>query len=272
MKNFLLVCLGMITMVTLVMGKMHWDEQMNSVLASANEEGVKGEHSVKNHEGAEDEEKDGERRLMMDKLNFLPTELRSIFKEKVESNEQVHLMVMGSSSTSQQEGAWPSRLKKKVVDTYGEALVKVSVHEISDKTSQQLIEGNIHEKFAKMKPDILLLEPFLLYDNGEIKISDRLKNLSIILNEFKEQNPEIKVILQPANPIYGAQYYPQEAGDLENYANQNKYIYLNHWTAWPDHKNEELQKYLIDTNLPNEKGNEVWANFLMNYFVQEVGG
>jgi hypothetical protein len=57
------------------------------------------------------------------------------------------------------------------------------------------------------------------------------------------------------------QYYLQEEKDLEGYAKENGYIYLNHWDAWPDSSREDLKNYLTDENLPNAKGNKVWAQY-----------
>ncbi|WP_175990176.1 hypothetical protein [Bacillus sp. Marseille-Q1617] len=271
MKNVLLICLLIITVYTLTAGKLHWDKRVIAVQA-----GSAATNDV-NHQDKKEKEVisaaeviDKDKLVKLDKVNHLPPELQQKFREKINGDDQpVYMMVLGSSSTSQKEGGWPKQLENKLHEFYGKSLVEVSIKEIANKTSDQVISENIHKDLAGLTPDILLLEPFLLYDNGELSISDRLQNLSTIIEVFKEHNPEMTVMIQPANPIHGARHYPNEEQDLEDYAKQNKYIYLNHWYAWPDHKGKEIKEYLTNENLPNDKGNGLWAKYLIDYFVRK---
>jgi hypothetical protein len=271
MKNLLLICLFIITVYTLIEGKLHWDKRVGAVQADTaaaielNDQDIKEKEKI-----SVAEVKDKDKLVKLDRVNHLPPELQQKFREKISGNDQpVYLMILGSSSTSQKAGAWPKQLESKLHEFYGKSLVEVSIKEIANKTSDQVISENIHKDLAGQTPDILLLEPFLLYDNGEISISNRLKNLSTIIEVFKEHNPNISVMIQPANPIHGARHYPNEEQDLEDYAKQNKYIYLNHWDAWPDHNGKEIKEYLTNENLPNDKGNGLWAKYLIDYFVRK---
>jgi lysophospholipase L1-like esterase len=283
MKNFLLICLAIITASALAGGKLHWDERVDAVQAEAvtenepkqetkqqtNLAGTKTAATSKEEKVGKDEMDD---LIQLDKLNFLPPGLQQKFKEKMNKNQPLHLMILGSSSTSEREGAWPQLLEKQLMGVYSEILLKITIKELSNKTSDQVIKENLHKDWAEQKPDILLLEPFLLYDNGEVTMSNRLKNLTVLLEDFKKKNQDLTIMLQPANPIYGAHYYLKEEMDLERYANKHKYTYLNHWDAWPDPNNKEIKEYLTKDNLPNDKGNKVWANFLKEYFVRGVDG
>jgi hypothetical protein len=271
MKNFLLFCLLIITLSTLAGGKVYWDNQINSVLADtvSVEEPMQFAKSEAN-DNPEEAAAKKEEMLMLDRLNYLPPELQQKFKEKINQKQPVHLMILGSSSTSEQKGAWPELLEKKLMKIYGDSLLKVTTKEIANKTSDTILAENLHKELVNKQPDILLIEPFLLYDNGEIGMKKRLKNLSVILEDFKKKNPDMKIILQPANPIYGAHYYLQEESELEKYTNKNNYIYLDHWKVWPDSNKKDIKDYLTKENLPNEKGNELWAKYLIDYFVREV--
>ncbi|MGG4169021.1 SGNH/GDSL hydrolase family protein [Rossellomorea vietnamensis] len=268
MRKFLLGVLAIVTLSTLAGGKYHWDQRVEAVQINGQKEKVVSVQADGEEEKKEKAEEERKRLVKLDKLNYLPPELKNTFKKKIERKESVHLMIMGSSSTSGDDGAWPKELEKALIDTYGHDLIKVTLKEIAEKTSKQVVMEGIHKPLAEMKPDILLLEPFLLYDNGEIRMPDRLKNLETILSDFKKQNPDITFIIQPANPISGAYYYPQEEADLEKYARERKYVYLNHWDSWPDNKSKELKDYLTDENIPNEKGNKVWLDYLMKYFIR----
>ncbi|MGM0830040.1 MAG: SGNH/GDSL hydrolase family protein [Bacillota bacterium] len=276
MKKFLLIILTIMTISTVIGGKYHWNQKVSAVQAKVNvtekkSDGgsVEGKSSI---EGKQVEEKpDKDKLVKLDKVNFLPKDLQPTFQRAIEERRPVHLMITGSSSTSKKNEAWPRLLERNLLDVYGDSLIHVTIKEISGKTSQQVVEENIHKELVNMKPDILLLEPFLLYDNGEIKMSERLKNISKIIKSFKKANPDLIILIQPANPIYGATYYPHEENDLERYTKQNNFIYLNHWKAWPDSNKKEIEDFLTEGSVPNEKGNKTWAEYLKEYFVMDGG-
>jgi hypothetical protein len=273
-KKFLIIILTIMTISTVIGGNYHWNQKVSAVQGKGNvteeksdEDSVERKRSIEGKKGEADPVKG--KLVMLDKVNFLPKDLQPTFQKAIEERRPVHLMIIGSSSTPQKDGAWPQLLERKLLDIYGDSLIRVTIKEIRGKTSQQVVEDSIHKELVNMKPDILLLEPFLLYDNGEIKMSERLKNISKIIKSFKKENQDLIILIQPANPIYGATYYPQEENDLERYAEQNNYIYLNHWEAWPDYSKRELEDYLTEGNIPNEKGNETWAEYLQEYFVND---
>lgn len=71
--------------------------------------------------------------------------------------------------------------------------------------------------------------------------------------------------------VYEAGFYSVLVGALEKFAKDNEIPYLNHWTTWPDTSSPEIQEYLTtDPSAPNEKGHEVWAEYLANYFIVEM--
>ncbi|MGR3765913.1 SGNH/GDSL hydrolase family protein [Rossellomorea sp. NS-SX7] len=269
MKNFMIVFLFIITVSALAGGKLHWEQKISAVQADTIHVDMP-KQVVKADSTDKEEEAKKERMLKLDRMNYLPPELQQKFREKINQDQQLHLMIIGSSSTSEQKDAWPELLEEKLVEVYGDSLLNVTIKEIANKTSDKVLEEDIHKKLTEQKPDILLLEPFLLYDNGELGMTDRLKNLSVLLKDFKKESPDMTIILQPSNPIYGAHYYLQDEKELEDYAKENKYIYLDHWQAWPDSGKKEMKDYLTTENLPNKKGNEVWAKYLADYFVRDI--
>lgn len=207
--------------------------------------------------------------ITLDKLNFLPKDIQNKFREKVGKVQPVNLAILGSASTSKEEKAWPNLLERKLVDTYGPSVIKVTTEEIVNKTSIQVISEKLLDELAASKPDILLIEPFLLYDNAKLPMDDRLENLSTIIQQFKSFNPAVTVMIQPSNPIYQAYYYPKEENELEEFSLSHGYTYLDHWKAWPSGESNKLLSYLTDEGLPNDKGNEVWARYLVDYFIQK---
>ncbi|SFB19854.1 MULTISPECIES: hypothetical protein [unclassified Bacillus (in: firmicutes)] len=285
MKRALVILLFIITVVTLVTGKVHWeqkikmakaDDRMNHSLPSE----VEKEKEVVAEAPAQKVEPvtqpvaqttiPGESKEEIIKYTKnLPKNLQEKFLTAAEQGQSLQMAILGSASTSAADGAWPTLLKKQLTDTYGESLLHVSIKEIYRKTSADVVKERLYQDMLNTKVDILLIEPFLLHDNGRLFMPKRLENLTTILNDFKKANPEIVIMIQPSNPIYLAHYYVKEEQQLEEYAKNNQYIYLNHWEVWPDGKSKDLKQYLTDKSLPNQKGNELWADYLTKYFVHK---
>ncbi|MFT4414456.1 SGNH/GDSL hydrolase family protein [Fredinandcohnia humi] len=270
MKNIALVLAIIISIILVVSGKIHWDNKIEATTkidnkvsserpATKNESNEKKEEVVVNEVDSSD---------IVKYTKNLPQEIVSKIEGAVSSKEPVHLIIMGSASTPEAQNGWPTLLKTELLQTYGEEIFKITIKEFADKTSINVIQEELYQEVVDLHPDILLLEPFILADNGLVTIEDRLTNLTTMLEEFYNENPELTVLLQPANPLQGAVHYPKEVAELQRYAESNEYIYLNHWTAWPDHQSTEIAPYLAE-DMPNDLGHQLWADYLIDYFISK---
>jgi hypothetical protein len=264
-----MIGLMIVTFCTLMSGKLYWNDRIERVHAKGQSERATYEENGDSEDQVKVMKNERKDVVTLDKLNFLPKEIQSTFREKVGMGKPVDLVIVGSASTPSNDKAWPNLLKEKLVHTYGSSVIKVTVKEVANKTSTQVIKEKLLDGLAASKPDILLIEPFLLYDNSKLPVDERLKNLSTIIHQFKSFNSDTTVMIQPANPVYQAYYYPQEESELEEYALTHGYIYLDHWKAWPKGESNSLLNYLTPEGLPNEKGNDVWSRFLIDYFIQK---
>ncbi len=145
---------------------------------------------------------------------------------------------------------------------------EVVVKEYGDMTTKEALEANVDKEIIDAKPDILLWEPFILNNNGVIEIEDTLQQIDTIIQNIQSALPDVTVMLQPPHPIYNATYYPTQVEELKTFAREKGYTYLDHWKAWPDYKSEELNDVVNEnTDLPNERGHQLWADFLIGYFI-----
>jgi hypothetical protein len=153
---------------------------------------------------------------------------------------------------------------------YGSKQIKIDIL-IYDDTSMEFVENNKKQEVSTKKADLILFEPFLLNDNdGMVIIQDSLTHLSKIMKDVEKVNPDTTFLLQPSYPLYGATLYPKQVAELKKYAKENNITYLDHWKAWPDLSNPELKDYLLPgQNGPNEKGNEIWENYVLDYFISK---
>ncbi|MCR8850529.1 SGNH/GDSL hydrolase family protein [Rossellomorea sp. SC111] len=138
-----------------------------------------------------------------------------------------------------------------------------------DTTSIEFVNGEQSEEVLTSDPDLVLLEPFSLSDNSNfVGSKNNHESIQIFNRRLKEQNEEAFLILQPTHPIAGATYFPKQVEELQAFADEQNIPYLDHWTAWPD--DDTLADYVTESQeTPNEKGHEVWAEYLLDYFIAD---
>ncbi|MCC3356904.1 SGNH/GDSL hydrolase family protein [Bacillus sp. REN16] len=265
MKKVLVIIVILLSVAIVVAGKLHWN---NKIQATVNTVHVEKTEKADVKTVAEENQENKVQKVEAYSKN-LSEEIQTKLIKAVQDGVPVNLVIAGSSATPEDPLGWPSLLKKDLEDTYGEDVLNVTIKEIADKLSTEVVQEELYQEIISLSPDILLLEPFILTDNGKVTINNRLVNLTTIIDAIKVELPEVTVLLQPANPLHNAKHYPKEVGELEKYANNNDYIYLNHWEAWPDYQTDEIKEYLLTNGSPNEKGQRLWADYLSNYFISE---
>ncbi|MDQ0216273.1 hypothetical protein J2S13_002714 [Oikeobacillus pervagus] len=194
-----------------------------------------------------------------------PKEAQKTFSSALASGKTYKIAIVGSNVVGKDENGWSVKVKKELEEAF-EGTIDVSIHSF-DLTSLQFIQDHAYEKIVEEKPDLVLFEPFTLKDTGLIRMEDHHENIRIFMEALKKGNKHVVLILQPANPIYNATYYPGNVRDLMQFAKEEKFPYLDHWGKWPDGQSEDIKDYVTEDNLPNEKGHKLWADYLVHYFI-----
>jgi lysophospholipase L1-like esterase len=182
----------------------------------------------------------------------------------LEAETPFKILFVGSSTME-----WEKNVTQSLTESFGSDKIQTAIHTYDLTTDKILAENKVLE-LASEKAQLIVIEPFLLNDNGILKMDATLANLSKMMEDIKAENPDTTFILQPSHPIYRPKLYSSQVEALKEYAAANNLTYLDHWTAWPVTDNPEIKDYLTnDQSGPNEKGNQVWAQFLVNYFVSK---
>jgi hypothetical protein len=257
-KNFLLLLFGLICITFLIAGNQHWQERIAGAPAAPVVKNVE-------EEPASNSVEDGQ----LDSLiSNWPANAKEQFKEVIKNGEAYNIALVGSPAMGDGEGGWSEQLTDELSAVYEDG-VEVTVFQ-SDMTSVEFIESELYEEVLAFQPDLLLFEPFPLTDNS-IGVPFERSHESILSfhEDLKEKNISVEMILQPSYPIAGATYYPKQIDKLKSFAEENDFTYLDHWTEWPEE--EALEEYLIPSQeAPNEKGHELWADYLINYFINDA--
>ncbi|MED4019000.1 SGNH/GDSL hydrolase family protein [Sutcliffiella cohnii] len=260
----LLICLG-----SIVAGHFHWENKIASTgqeIQATNIASLNEQAPVKSQVEDQDEQNDDQgAQLAAEYANQLPSPLKEAVLQKVTSGEQVRFLIVGSKGLTG-ESAWPNILQEEMKKYYGDTF-EFYIQEITEHTSSKVVEQQLH-LLDEIVPDVVLLDPFVIEDNyGLVQMSRRFANINEMINGYKEQNEEVVMLIQPSMPLYGARNYPREIEALQKFAEQQSYLYLNHWTNWPHHNDVEFKQYVSDdTQHPNEVGNNAWAEYLLRFF------
>ncbi|WP_203289079.1 SGNH/GDSL hydrolase family protein [Metabacillus sp. cB07] len=256
MNKIVTACVVILTLCALILGNHHWNQKISSVKAQ--------EDPAKSEEMKQEEQPKWQKYAAN-----LSAPLKEKIKEAQEGGAPLKLVAAGSESTSIQSTGWPALLQSKLDAAYGKNIFAIEVLSYPEGTTRTFLNENHMEDISKQKPDILLLEPFSLNDNGNVGLENTLLNLEEILSDIKQTSPEAVIYLQPSHPIFNATFYPKEVGALKEFAEEKDLTYLDHWTNWPDSKDEKIKTMLTeDQQTPNVEGNKVWAEYLASYFIK----
>ncbi|MBB2482273.1 SGNH/GDSL hydrolase family protein [Bacillus sp. APMAM] len=124
---------------------------------------------------------------------------------------------------------------------------------------------NKDDEVVKFNADLILFEPFILNDNSYGSVTETHQNILTFIKEVQKKKKDTVVILQPSNPIANGVFYPDQVKNLQEFAKSNDIPYINHWPSWTD----PVSQYLDKNSNPNEKGSQIWYEFLKKYFIAE---
>ncbi|MBM7606380.1 hypothetical protein JOC75_004428 [Metabacillus crassostreae] len=266
MKKFFVILTIIICAAAIIVGNLHWKNKITAhSKVVANTEKVNSETQVVEEEKVEI--------ITIDVTSYaarLPESVQNKIKTAQSTGKPLNLVIYGSDATSDQAGAWPSQLKAELESTYGTEIFKVTIISEGNQTTLDVVQERSYEEVTELKPDIVLFEPFMLKDNsGLIGFPNTIANIETMMESWKSTNESVTIMMQPPNPLFSADYYPKEVIQLQDYAEANDIIYLNHWEAWPDLEDIKMKSYLTEKNDVNEDGNNLWANYLIEYFIQK---
>ncbi|MDV2684340.1 SGNH/GDSL hydrolase family protein [Alkalihalophilus lindianensis] len=185
--------------------------------------------------------------------------------------DPVLITFFGSESLTYElntEASWPNIVTENLQQYLSPALLETTIIDAGADSSLEVLESDVLDDVIASQPDILVFEPFMLNNNGELLINDSLESLENMLSIIESELENTDIIIIPPNPLYKAVNYPTQVEELQQYVEENGYTYVNHWVAWPESEDEVLQEYLED-GLPNEEGHQLWATYMTDFLTSE---
>jgi hypothetical protein len=199
------------------------------------------------------------------------TGLLKEWTDVLNSDEVLSITAFGSTSITNAENpsrSWPLLLEEKLSDLADVPEIETTIVDVERLTSRDVLNSEFINEVIDSKPDVLLFEPFILNDNGNLPMDVSLQALEGMLEQIQEELPDTALILMPANPLPGANFYLKQIEELESFAKENDYLYAYHWLGWPSTEDGELEDYIANGR-PNEAGHALWAEAMLEFLTKE---
>ncbi|MBT2738374.1 SGNH/GDSL hydrolase family protein [Bacillus sp. ISL-7] len=262
MKNFLTILLGIACVALLYYGHSYWNQRIATAsnTAPSTSDQQTSEMAIQSDDSDID--------LLTLTKNW-PASSVERFKHTLNEKKAFKVLFIGSPAIgSENTGPFPF-VKEKLLETFGKDNIQVTIKTYNS-TSIQFIKSNDQEEISKEEADLIVFEPFILMNNGEVLIENSLEDITMIMEDIKAKNPETNFILQPSYPLYKAKIYPTQVEALKKFAEKSQLTYMDHWSAWPDPNTKEINEYLLpDQSAPSEKGNQVWGEYITNFLISK---
>lgn len=264
MRKFITIVAVLATGIFIIAGQFYWEKKTSNhapTVANAEKTGTVDRQKS-------DEKKSTENLDLLSAAINWPEQAQDTFEELILNGRPYKLALVGSESLGAENDGWSVMLEDALANVYGDS-VEVGIFEYAEDSNQFISEGHDNE-VGKFKPDFVLFEPFTLKDNQSLVSHSSHENIITFISTVRKENERAVFVLQPPHPIYNAKYYPAQVGQLKEFAEKEGLTYLDHWSQWPDGDDEKLRTYLqVDQGAPNEKGHEVWFDYLKKYFIAE---
>ncbi|CAG9612130.1 hypothetical protein BACCIP111899_01302 [Bacillus rhizoplanae] len=260
-KAWFVLLIFVLFVASVVSGKMYWNKKVAKATQQA--------YETKQETSAKDGEKKPEMQVSFNEAyaKNLPDAVKEKLKKAASEKKAVNLVIVGDEASAA-TGAWPEKFKANLNAAYGEGLWNVTVQEYKGESTEELIAKNREKEIAKANPDVILFEPPFITDNKEVGNGNSVANTQKFVAALQASAKDATIMIQPSNPVYNAKNYPKSIAALKQFAEQNGYTYINHWEAWPNPTTKDILPYLQDEfGFPNAKGQELWAQYVTNYFV-----
>lgn len=255
MKAAIVTSLTLILVVVLVIGNIHWGLKESSPLST-----------IPDHESTNTDSYFSLDYYMGFAANW-PEEAKKQLEAKLQDKKAFHIVLLGSEAIGDEDLGLISSLQDELADAYDTYVSMESL--VYDGTSSDYVENNEVDTLIATNADMVIFEPFTRTDNNVVDMYTSVANIENIISTTKEELTDVTFVLQPPNQIYGANLYPMQVNELKTFAEEEGITYLNHWEAWPAGDDEAVLDYLDDDSNPNEKGYELWSNYMTDFLIAD---
>jgi hypothetical protein len=192
-------------------------------------------------------------------------EVSTVITSRLQAGENIQMLLIGSSSIEDGTPSYGELLTKNLSDSYGESVETTTIS--FDGTTAALVEELDNNLIDWSKDyDVILLEGMNLSNNGNVIVEDAVEHIETLNNKMKQSVKDSVLVIHPSQPLPNAIYYPTEVESFKSYITSRGFSYIDHWSDWPVGNVEQMNTYLTEESVPNDKGAALWASSLSTFF------
>lgn len=261
-KVWLVLAMFVLFVASVIGGKLHWNKKVSNATEQAMSETVLKSKSTKGKESDQKAVSFNEAYA-----SNLPEAVQEKLKSAAQEKRAVNLVLVGDESSAE-KGTWTEAFTKSLHEAYGEGVWNVVVKSYAGESTEAFMVNGRAKEIAGAKPDVILFQAPFVTDNTQTGNGNSVTGTQAFVEAMAASAKDAVIMIQPSNPVYNAKNYPKAIASLEGFAQQGGYTYVNHWSAWPDPASKEILPYLQEEfGFPTEKGYELWAQYVTDYFV-----
>lgn len=265
MKKFIFLLICAASIAAIVSGRFYWHHKIQSTAAEAKQQ--MQQPATSSEKGGETTKSaSNETNPNLDKLTKnLPEAAAKSIQKAAENGNKLNFLVVSST----EDPDWLDVLQKQLHQAYGSDVFSITSKTYGDKTTADFLNGDSYKTLFDIgdETDMILMTAMIANDQGQVRTEDTLQGMNMLKQSIKSDFEDVTFMLQPPNPMYKHAYYNAHVGELREHAHENDIIYINHWQAWPDPKDEQMRDNLQkDDETPNQQGMKIWGQYLSDYF------
>lgn len=267
MKKGLITVLVLITCVlVLAVSYLSWNAKVKEAGAEPVNRPIKQEQPAEKKDAQDQDSEtgkvDGPSVNELESLTAnLPENTIEMLMSRLDAGEPVQLLAVGSSSFE----APANQLAEAMSNAYGD-WIKTDVQTFGG-TSEAFLSDWIKEIDWDNGYDLVIYEPFTLYNNGLVTIDDEQQDALEFRDRVLEEVDDASFFITPPQPIHEPNYYMTQINNLKKFVESKDIPFIDHWNQWPGVDSEEILDYVDDEYEPTDKGVEAWAKSLKEYFI-----
>ncbi|MDT8860400.1 hypothetical protein N0O92_09150 [Alkalihalobacillus sp. MEB130] len=256
MKRFLFIAFILASIIVIFISHTHYDQKLATIADEAEDMKVEASPATIEEESASVE-------------SFINTlELGGLLEEVVDQNkdDEILVMVFGSSAITsvEEKESMPHMLLPYLQTLLPDQNIALTVMDVKDATSSDVLADNYIDKVIRNKPDLLVMEPLLFNDFDKVDLDESLDHLETIMADLTEKLPDTTIVLSPANPIDDEKYVAL-VDQVKSFSKDQNYFFAD---RWEEKIKKSDQSLFTNEKLLTEVGHLIWTEFLIEYFVK----
>jgi hypothetical protein len=289
MNKYVVASIIALSILVIIFGRYQYGQKLSDITISAQQmiagEGDNSsEETQENNQGDSEEPSEdaelnnedggGSLEVELDELlQGTPSSLADLIEERLTANETITILAFGSESLTDSQNEdlipWPELFMEKINEAFSTDLFVIETMSVGEMTSLDMVLQEVDLEVAETNADIFLIEPLMWNDNGNVIVDHSADHLAALMNSISAENDEAVIVINPSQPAYETVNYPVQMESLRSLSEENNYLFVDHWSDWPEIFDEELLEYVDedDHRMPTQMGHEQWSESILTYFV-----